>query len=108
VRFVVGVMACIGLCGVPLALADPPTAPADQAAANKAKLDQDEKTMRAAGYTPEMHNGQKVYCKREQEEDSRLGGHKVCATAEQVLQNITATQDALREALNNQHNVSGH
>ncbi|MGB6604811.1 MAG: hypothetical protein WA747_12150 [Steroidobacteraceae bacterium] len=44
-----------------------------------------EKHLLAEGYTPEMHNGTKVWCRREQELGSRLGsGHKTCGTVEEL------------------------
>jgi hypothetical protein len=43
-----------------------------------------EKHLLSEGYTPEMHNGTKVWCRRDQELGSRLGGHKTCGTSEEL------------------------
>jgi hypothetical protein len=56
-------------------------APATATADEKHVADKD---LLAAGYSPEMHNGTKVWCRREQELGSRLGGHKTCGTAEEL------------------------
>ncbi len=38
----------------------------------------------AKGYKPVMFGDQKMYCHTEQELGSRLGGKRVCATADQL------------------------
>jgi hypothetical protein len=47
--------------------------------------DVQEKHLLSEGYTPEMHNGTKVWCRREQELGSRLGSNrKTCGTTEEL------------------------
>jgi hypothetical protein len=50
----------------------------------KAEEDALEKHFLAEGYKMEMHNGEKLFCRREQQLGSRLGDHKNCGTAEQL------------------------
>jgi hypothetical protein len=44
-----------------------------------------EKHFLSEGYKLEMHNGEKYFCRREDELGSRLGGHKACSTAQQLM-----------------------
>jgi hypothetical protein len=48
------------------------------------EVDQLEKHFLAEGYKMEMHNGEKYFCRREEELGSHLGGHKACSTAQQL------------------------
>ena len=50
------------------------------------------------GYHVEMRGGQKLYCRREQEIGSRLGGTMNCDSLEQLKANEDATQAQLRNA----------
>jgi hypothetical protein len=50
----------------------------------KAEEDALEKRFLAEGYKIEMHNGEKLFCRREEQLGSRLGSHKNCGTAEQL------------------------
>jgi hypothetical protein len=69
--------------------------PATQAAPT---LDADEKQLMNAGYTPEMHNGTKLWCKRENEIGSRLGSRqKTCGTAEQLMLAQQRAQEQFRQ-----------
>jgi hypothetical protein len=43
-----------------------------------------EKQLMAKGYKPVMFGDQKMYCHEEQQVGSRLGGKRVCATADQL------------------------
>jgi hypothetical protein len=43
-----------------------------------------EKYFLAEGYKLEMHNGEKLLCRREEKLGTRLGGHNSCGTAEQL------------------------
>ena len=68
-----------------------PAASAAAPAANRApveisaaEMDKLEKHFLAEGYKVEMHNGQKYFCRREEELGSRLGGHKDCHSADQL------------------------
>jgi hypothetical protein len=71
------------------AAATPPAAPeGDQAA----------KHFLAEGYKMQMRNGQKVFCRREEQLGSRLGGAVNCNTAEELSQIETQAQDAIDRA----------
>jgi hypothetical protein len=64
--------------------------------------------MRAAGMKAEMHNGTKVWCKTETPTGSRIAsGPKTCATAAEWDANAAATQDRLKQQLNQQLNPQG-
>jgi hypothetical protein len=125
-RFVLGVLACMCVGGVSLVLADPapvptapstPTAPAAPTAAATpaptalaaaksqaapaaavAAADEEEKRFIAQGYRMEMHHGEKVFCRREEVLGSRLGGQKVCATAEQLKLREQVTKELVEKA----------
>ena len=129
-RIIVGLLACAGIGGLSIALADPPassTAPAATSAPNASSAtapastpsSADEKTsaetvnivarrMKAAGYHEEMHNGNKVWCRDEIDTGSRLAsGRKTCASAEQIEAISRETRDELKQQLNLQSNPSG-
>jgi hypothetical protein len=124
-----GVLACIGLGGPTLAFADEPPAasptsptaasttaaapkttapPASAASTTTPKDDTDERQLIAEGYHAEMRHGQKLFCRREQALGSRLGGHQVCGTVEEIKAMTRASQDAVNEVQRNQGVVSGH
>jgi hypothetical protein len=66
----------------PAAPASPPTAAVITAPADDDLLD---RHLRSEGYKVEMHNGQKIYCRKEDVLGSRLGAStKTCGTAEQL------------------------
>jgi hypothetical protein len=167
-RFVVGVLACIGVGGISLALADPSTTPstpsapsapttpsAPTAAAPAAapvvpapvtpqaapvtaasttpalaahaasaaapaqdnkpavivqgtpEFDTMEKHFLAEGYKLEMRNGDKVFCRREEQLGSRLGGQKVCSTALQLMVTERQAQASVDKSMMQQHNPAG-
>jgi hypothetical protein len=137
-----GVLACLGLGAISLALADPPAAspapstaapPTEAAAATPAELpaaavnppaaakaatapaataptsDQPGKHFRgtlwtadpyeehflAEGYKAELHNDEKMFCRREEPVGSRIGGRKVCWTLEQLKVTETSTRESI-------------
>jgi hypothetical protein len=131
-RFVVGVLACIGAGILTVAVADPPppeqpahaasststsapAAPAPSApqsdrvapAVAKPAIDPEEKHLIALGYKPEMRNGEKVFCRREQTLGSRLGEAKHCATAEQLKVSQQETHDVMDKIQRTQKNPQG-
>lgn len=67
-----------------------------------AKMDQAEKHFLAEGYKIEMHNGEKYFCRREEQLGSRLGGEKHCSTGQQLLYTEEDSQRQAREALHQQ------
>jgi hypothetical protein len=69
--------------------ATPAAAAAAPAAKQDVKADANEKHLLAEGYKSEMRNGDKVFCRKEELLGSRLGGKKVCDTAD----NLVARED---------------
>ncbi len=81
----------------PAAAAAAPNAASTATAASEAAMAAQEKRLRSAGYKPEMQNGQKVWCRREGELGSRLGGQKVCGTPDELKLTVDQSQDAVRQ-----------
>ncbi|HYB32083.1 MAG TPA: hypothetical protein VED45_01500 [Steroidobacteraceae bacterium] len=148
-RFVMGVLLCLGAGGITAALADPatpaatpaeasgtapatPAAPAAPASATPAAAAQDakaaapaqdakqtvvvqgspeedalEKHFLAEGYKIEMHNGEKFFCRREDQLGTRLGGHKVCGTGAQLNFTEQEAKAAVQRGQAQQNNPSG-
>jgi hypothetical protein len=63
-----------------------PAADAKQTVLIQGKTEEDPlgKYFLSKGYKMEMHNGEKVFCRREEQLGSHLGGQKICGTAEQL------------------------
>jgi hypothetical protein len=123
-RFVVGLLACVG--GVSLALGDdPPAAPAviapaaaaapsaaaaaatppsaansttTAAAAAKPNVDRDIQHFTQEGFKPEMRHGQELYCRRETALGSRLTPVKTCGTIGELKAMEQRTRDDLQQA----------
>ena len=77
----------------------PAAAAADTAKAKTVSLDETDRHLRLQGYTPQMRDGQKVYCRREETLGSRVGGKTVCSTPEQIkaaADEAQASSDYLR------------
>jgi hypothetical protein len=125
-RFVVGTLALLGVGAISLALADPsttaaPAAPAADtqpvpaaaapqttpvaatpaAAPAKPAVDPDERRLIGEGYKPEMHNGEKLFCKREEELGTRLGGVKHCGTVAQLKAEHAELRENIEKAQRN-------
>lgn len=66
-----------------------------------------EKHFLAEGYKLEMHNGEKMLCRREEELGSRLGGRKVCSTAQQLMVTERDAQRSVDRSMMQQNNPSG-
>ena len=58
--------------------------------------DANDKRLRSLGYKPEVHNGSKIYCRKENELGSRFPS-KVCGTASQLSNANKDSQDALNK-----------
>jgi hypothetical protein len=67
-----------------------------------------EKHFLAEGYKLEMHNGQKYFCRTEEELGSRLGGHKSCGTAQQLQTTERDAQAAYQRGQAQQTNPKGN
>jgi hypothetical protein len=72
-----------------------------------AELDSLEKHFIAEGYKMEMHHGEKLFCRREEETGSHLGGQKVCNSAVQLQANERDARRALDKSSMQQNNPSG-
>jgi len=66
-----------------------------------------EKHFLAEGYKMEMHHGEKYFCRREEELGTRLGGQKVCGTAQQLQATEREAQAAYQRGQSQQNNPSG-
>ena len=62
------------------------------------------KRLLADGYKPEMHHGKKVWCRREEETGSHLGGQKICASPADLKRAESANQDFMRDLQRQQMN----
>jgi hypothetical protein len=78
---------------VTAAATPPPAAP---------EVDQTDRHFLAEGYKMQMRNGQKVFCRREEQLGSRLGGALNCNTAEELKQIETQAHAAVERAQNQQ------
>jgi hypothetical protein len=92
--------------------ASAPAAQSPQAATTTVDVDAQreqmlEKRYLAEGYKLEMHNGEKLFCRREEELGSRLGGQKVCSTAQQLEFTEEEAKAAIQRGNTQQNNPSG-
>jgi len=62
-------------------------------------VDQTDKHFLAEGYKMQMRNGQKMFCRREEQLGSRLGGALTCNTAEELTQIEAQAKDTIERAL---------
>ncbi len=74
---------------------------------NTPESDALEKHFLAEGYKMEMHNGQKLFCRREEQLGTRLGAQKVCSTAQQLQSIEREAQSAYQRGQMQQNNPSG-
>jgi hypothetical protein len=117
-RLIVSLLAWVGVGGLTVALAEPPAGPASNASppatpvsaatTDKAAVDAAEKRLISQGYKPEMRNGQRVFCRREQVMGSRLGEAKHCGTVEQLKILGQESRDITEHVQRTQLNPNGH
>jgi len=67
-----------------------------------------EKHFLAEGYKIEMHNGEKYFCRREETLGTRLGGQKVCGTAQQLQATEQEAHAAYLRGQSQQTNPKGN
>jgi hypothetical protein len=67
-----------------------------------------EKHFLAEGYKEEMHNGEKVLCRREESTGSRLGAKRVCSTAQQLQVTEEEAKAAYQRGTTQQTNPKGN
>lgn len=130
-RLAVGVLFCLNVGALSLALADPAATPSAEvtaapaaapapaaAAANaaaatpatapaKPAIDPDEKRFISQGYRLEMHNGEKVFCRREPVTGTRLGEAKHCSTLGQLKLLEQESKDVTEKIQRTQKNPQG-
>ena len=86
-----------------------PAAGAKPAApAAEQQVDVQEKHFLAEGYTLEMHHGNKMFCRREEQMGTRLGAQKVCATSEQLTATERDAKRAMERPMMPQNNPTVH
>jgi hypothetical protein len=78
---------------VTAAATPPPAAP---------EVDQTDRHFLAEGYRIQMRNGQKVFCRREEQLGSRLGGTMTCSSGEELKQIETQAHATLERSQNQQ------
>jgi hypothetical protein len=78
---------------VTAAATPPPAAP---------EVDQTDRHFLAEGYKMQMRNGQKVFCRREEQLGSRLGGATTCNSADELKQIETQAHATVERAQNQQ------
>jgi hypothetical protein len=116
-RLVVGALAVLAVSAMNLAVADPPAettaaptataAPATSTTASNT-VNADEKEMRSQGYKPKMHNGEKVWCRQEEQIGTRLAMHgETCGTVDQIKARTQSARDTTEATQRIQLNKSG-
>jgi hypothetical protein len=105
---------------IPLSLADPPapktteaTAPSTSSsaappAASPSQIDPREKALLRMGFRPRMQNGEKVFCKREQELGSRVEGTLPCGTVDHLITEFRLSREAIDQTQRYGTNPTGH
>jgi len=127
-RQIATALAWIACGAIPLALADPPaqnttvgtasketistasppaSAPASPAAA-PSEVDPREKILLRMGFRPRMQNGQKVFCKREQQLGSRVEGTMLCGTVDHLMTEFRLSREAIDQTQRYGTNPQGH
>ena len=66
-----------------------------------------EKHFLSEGYKMEMRNGEKVFCRREEQIGTRLGGAKVCGTVQELNLREREAQQVVNKSMMQQNNPSG-
>jgi hypothetical protein len=80
------------------------TSSAAQAVADNDAL---EKRLTNSGYKSKMRNGQKVWCKKQDELGSRLGAQEVCATPDEWRRSFRDNQDVVQQIQKIDSHASG-
>ena len=77
------------------AAASPAAAPAGVPAASPSDADPREKLLLRMGFRPRMQNGQKLFCKREQQLGSRVEGTMFCGTVDHLVNEFRLSREAI-------------
>jgi hypothetical protein len=132
-RFVVGMLACLGVGAVTVALADPPADPAQSTSTSastpatstpaassaatstaaaatthttslKEEFTPEENHFVQEGFHAEMHRGTKVFCRYEDVSGSRVVRQKMCGTVQELKATEESSQAAAAQAARMQQN----
>jgi hypothetical protein len=69
--------------------------PAGQPAASPSDVDPREKLLLRMGFRARMQNGQKLFCKREQQLGSRVEGTMFCGTVDHLVNEFRLSREAI-------------
>ena len=75
--------------------ASPAAVPAKPPATSPSDTDPREKLLLRMGFRPRMQNGQKLFCKREQELGSRVEGTMLCGTVDHWINQFQLSREAV-------------
>ncbi|HLJ37218.1 MAG TPA: hypothetical protein VKT54_02285 [Steroidobacteraceae bacterium] len=105
-RPITALLACLSALALAPVLADPPaatttttsattttTAPAEKPAVNA-----DVEHFLAEGYKPETRGGKQVYCRKQTEIGTRIGGKTVCGTIEELRVREQRAQNDMQQS----------
>ena len=90
------------------AAASPAAAPAGVPAASPSDADPREKLLLRMGFKPRMQNGQKLFCKREQQLGSRVEGTMLCGTVDHWVNQFQLSREAVDQNQRYGTNPQGH
>jgi hypothetical protein len=85
-----------------------PAAKSATASSSTPAADPREERLLSQGYRPQMHDGQKVFCKRAAILGSRTEMTTLCGTVDQLSSQIQNSREATENAQRTQLPVSGH
>ena len=94
----------------PLQRPRPPSrqSPPATAAPQTSDLDPAEKQLMALGYKPEMHHGEKLFCRRQPVLGSRIDAVVHCGTVAQLKDEIQSARRAADRVQRTEVNPAGH
>jgi hypothetical protein len=85
--------------------AAPPAGPSSTVVVT-GKRSAEERQLIMAGWKEEMHNGEKVFCRWQDQIGSRLEKTHVCGSFEQIKQSVLQTQDRTTQDLGHVHTLT--
>jgi hypothetical protein len=91
----------------PASPATPPAAPSSTVVVT-GKRSAEERQLIMAGWKEEMHNGEKVFCRWQDQIGSRLEKTHVCGSFEQIKESVLQTQDRTNQDLDHAHTLTYH
>jgi hypothetical protein len=73
---------------------------------SKPELTADEKELINRGYKLEMHDGEKFFCRREEQLGSRVNTHKTCDTGQSIQAHRADSREAVRAIQTNTPHIN--